>query len=771
MSVCGVDAGVVMRVCRCVETEAHREAVPALPGIHSELALVSAARLDFSTLGSSVAVIIVSLCILPRRPSHPPRPSRVVGTFCLFLTLKSPRLLIEISIPANHCLLASVPPRAMDDTSFQRELAQLKVKVAAMLPSVSSPPADGFAHQLEDVKMRLQSMQSSLDYLIADPSHQTVQQRAQPTQSTQPAEPHAENMLPPGGSRLSLPSGPIFWQLFTSLRTDMRGLNNRVAALELNYSDLEDRVDALDPNNHTPAASENDDSNLQQWAQNFPMPSSPDFLWPAEAAVDQEPFFELQSNPMNTSAVPNTYMSQCAQTGTLPGSEGVAFRDREIAQLEELIRQTQDDLRRNEDLVNQKDAQLAQFTRERQSRDCANYARIAELDRIGAERGRLAHGLQQEIQQLQAALQAKDATLQTRTAQQYALQQSFLRKKTQLSQAGRHVQELERNLNELQNSRKHVIDDITAKDDQIGKLRDFCEAKEMLVSQQEQIIERGARIIEERDEEIGKLSRRIQILNDDYLQETRERERCARLLDERNDEVKQLQQSLTKALMPRSSHRARSERQSMYATGSAQPRDGESLIQCSPFATTGTSPPRKAFMSQQWTPQAIDKYVKLPHEQDRECAWGELPTSRYRFGVPGVATPPTQQQSSKTADGQKRDLRRSDSLKLLRRLALVEEGANLPAQTPCMTEKNDRIQRQRLPLDDIYRPPLPAPLPPRPLRTASFADLGSAARRDEDFGPESQRPIVKHQSIQDLPGSNSRVHQPYVEEGEQGGEE
>jgi len=648
----------------------------------------------------------------------------------------------------------------MDETTFQHELIQLKNRVSEMASTYyrlpSSPQSqpvlqDKFAHQLEGVKSRLQSMQTSLGHLIAERSQKLTPQSLL---NNDGAKLPAHVPVPPTINRLALPSGPLFWQLFTSLRTDVRGLDSRVATLELDLSGLEDQVDRLDPENHTPPASEDNDSSHQQsWAQSLQpssdvSPQAADDCQPEDQRTSfHDRVFHETSNDASHSC--NAAIPPPVYSAVFPTPQGVAFRDREIAQLEERIRQTQEDLRQSEDLISQKDAELEQMSRECQIKD----SRIAELDRISHERGKAAVAYHKEFRHL---LRTRDADLQSRTAQQQAMQQSF-------RQARNRIQDLEQSVRDFRSSEKHAREELIAsKDSEISKLQGFCEAKNAVVSEQEQIISRGAQIIQERDDEIERLCRRLKIVDDDHRQEIRERERCSKLLDERDQEIKQLQQSLTQALLPKQSPL---KRRSISSDTNAQPRDGESLIRCSPFATASASVPPKLLSTGQWTPQPIHKYERLPHEQARLSAWSPDTGAQYRFGVPGVATPPAQQRPLK-AEEQKRDLRRSDSLKLLQRLALAEEGANKPAQGDRMGS-SDGARRHRLPLDSIYRPPLPALLPPVPPRkTASSADL--SARRNDDFGPEHQRPISKHQSHQDV---SRRKLQPYVEEGEQNGEE
>lgn len=172
----------------------------------------------------------------------------------------------------------------MDENDFQRELVQLKTRVSQMVASFNraaptllppTPSSDVFLDHLQDVKDRLQTMQDSLNQTNASQSCSSNTgyniNAVMPTNSAIHV-PH---------NSLTLPSGPLFWQLFTSLRTDVRSLHTRVADLEQNYSDLEDRVDRIDPAQITPAGS---DASHLQWEHNYVQPAS-------NSAYDWQPNF------------------------------------------------------------------------------------------------------------------------------------------------------------------------------------------------------------------------------------------------------------------------------------------------------------------------------------------------------------------------------------------------------------------------------------------------------------------------------------------------
>lgn len=159
----------------------------------------------------------------------------------------------------------------MDEQTFQKELQILKRRVNQMSARHQASPSaerhlsrDAFEAQLKDLKEHLASMQSSLknrygrqgpspmlatrELRICSPSdlHHSIQNDLQGPQAV------ISGLYQ---NNLTLPSGPLFWQLFQSLRTDVRSVESRVATLERCCSDLEDRVDRIDPEMRTPAAS------------------------------------------------------------------------------------------------------------------------------------------------------------------------------------------------------------------------------------------------------------------------------------------------------------------------------------------------------------------------------------------------------------------------------------------------------------------------------------------------------------------------------------
>lgn len=397
----------------------------------------------------------------------------------------------------------------MDERTFQNELIALKYRVAEMAspcqPSQMLLPAshaanDAFSYQLDDLKMRLQSMQTSLNQFTAmQTSHDSVRLARGAL---------AENdSFPETQSRLSLPSGPLFWQLFESLRNDVQGLNGRLARTEQSLSDLEDRVDGLEPSQFTPAASEDEsiphshsDSTVTNNIFRHGLQDRLDHHYDAAWSDFQAPSLGFV-NPVQASdgfrekqiqvELPAGGEVMNVQVPQPSAVEGVAFRDREIARLEDLLRVVQDNLRHHEDLVRQKDAEIQELN----AGWLNSHNKTNELERIIDERSATIRAYtsmcaerDSTIENLRAENESKDETLHVWASRHYSIQQSLMRKKASLCHADRQVEQLQRALYDVQGSKQDALD---AKDSEIKKLREFCEAKDTISLDQNQIIARG----------------------------------------------------------------------------------------------------------------------------------------------------------------------------------------------------------------------------------------------------------------------------------------
>ncbi|KXT07308.1 hypothetical protein AC578_444 [Pseudocercospora eumusae] len=638
----------------------------------------------------------------------------------------------------------------MDENDFQRELVQLKTRVSQLVASFNRaaptlpPPAsssDAFLDHLQDVKDRLQTMQDSLNQTNA--RHKCTSNTGYNPNAAMPTD----SAIHVPHNSLFLPSGPLFWQLFTSLRTDVRSLHTRFADLEQNISDLEDRVDRIDPAQITPAGS---DASHLQWERNCVQPSANfGFDWqPSILENDSNtwhPGHIQRPSELDTTFAGSNDLYGIQACDMLPESnnsvghprsapiEGVAFRDREIAQLEDLMREKDIELARQHAKGVSYDAKINELE-----------TRLAEKESAVATYSDMLSQAHSDVEGFRASYQEKETELTDWITKHDRVRQSCTQKRNQLMHADYQIQHIQRSMYDLQQRKQVEIEDIIArKDDEMRKMKDFCDSKDAVVYQQEEIISRGATLLQERDEEIGMLSRQLQVTKDDLENEQREKERFSRLFDERGEVISQLRTALNQALTPRPIRGKCEGHNNAPETGSQRSRNSETLY--SPFATTGLEAhtPR----SQKWTPKAMLGLPKLPHEEKRAASWemGRSADAR-TFGRPSPLGC-TSRKGDDAAELHKKDLRRSDSLKLLRRLALVEECT--PSKSSSDSQPSSS-KRHRLPLEDLSsRPPLPAPLPLPPRRLSSVADLSRSA--------ESHKPASKHPSMQ----------QAYVEEGEE----
>lgn len=78
--------------------------------------------------------------------------------------------------------------------------------------------------------------------------------------------------LPAPSAGLQPPNGPAFWQLYRSLRTDLRSLEARVENLEDSFERMTDRLDTLEPIRLTPPESPAADPNVRFPCTNPPPP-------------------------------------------------------------------------------------------------------------------------------------------------------------------------------------------------------------------------------------------------------------------------------------------------------------------------------------------------------------------------------------------------------------------------------------------------------------------------------------------------------------------
>lgn len=303
----------------------------------------------------------------------------------------------------------------MEGGDFHHQLHSLKDRVHALTMQYSPRPAhaapraplspqpiasgDVFTAQLHDIKAHVATLQTSIAKCEASMRQQAVSRALNKINNQEQLA---------AQSRLTLPSGPVFWQLFNSLRADFQTLDTRVAGLEQDVDALEDRVDRLEPDRFTPAGStaSQEDCGGEQVQPRL----NDDLLGPSTACLPElcsqetdtvemantaqhhrrisslqsqpNTAFEWQwpaSNYMNEGVVTQSYAPPLHQgRGAFDTStayslkpisepvypEGVAFRDREIDRMDDQLRAVQESLRSSEALAASKDNTVAHLQAE-----------------------------------------------------------------------------------------------------------------------------------------------------------------------------------------------------------------------------------------------------------------------------------------------------------------------------------------------------------------------------------------------------------------------
>jgi hypothetical protein len=180
---------------------------------------------------------------------------------------------------------------------------------------------------------------------------------------------------------------------------------------------------------------------------------------------------------------------------------------------------------------------------------------------------------------------------------------------------------------------------------ELDKLQMFCEEKDAVVYQQEQIIAQGASILQERDAEIDRLSA---ALDESKRSEQDAREHAAknkRTIQKRDLQLEdlQLEAKAERERRCRLEDLMRRDAEAMRTKAKDARSDAEVRHSGRSFANAGNVPADVLSRGQSgrqnplWTPQPIPSNSRLPHEEDRASFWenGEhAPTTKHKFGSP-----------------------------------------------------------------------------------------------------------------------------------------
>jgi hypothetical protein len=462
----------------------------------------------------------------------------------------------------------------------------------------------------------------------------------------------------------------------------------------------------------------------------------------------------------------------------------VRFRDREISRMDELLRIAQERLRCTEESISQKDAHIVQLRAERdeqRARESAekSYQMKEQLNRyLDALDSKNA-----EIADLQDQLLQRNDALQRWQESWNDLSDSYSRADEQAT-AYKHAyyDSMVRAESDIQKASSDHEDEMT-------KLKEFCEQKDVVIQRQEDVIARGGKLLEQRDEEIEDISRKLRAAEDDRKHARRTQERLDRLLGERDEEINQLK---------REAKPAHAESNASTAAEPSGERQPHSITWDDPLPTPAAQPwtsyplpYRGSDMDRNTSSKREPIYVpssqeSYPWVQVGESALqferkpvGERRIYRLDNGVQGQESipdksdtqPPPRNPAKKRGKRQRRYSHRHYP-------ELDKQPSNYArAETwiPWDTETRGSVRLAASeqgvgPLEDdsanYYWPPLPAPVTaPSARRMASDADLHSHAYNQMG----ARKNLSKYHSMQELSRKPSRYA--YVEsEAESGGD-
>lgn len=866
----------------------------------------------------------------------------------------------------------------MDEPTFQLQLHMLKQQVAdmAIRHSQTSPTAPQASLASRDVPLdQMGDLKTHYCHLAGVDREFTENQEAhksaaafpskQLTQHKEMSESEEASTIPPHGS-LALPSGPLFWQLITSLRADAQGLDSRVASLENTVADLEDEVDRVDTRHFTPPSSVGSVGSVDEEVQCFhpeatrsvptninhsematkvasqipqtitsadsrgcdrilkdyqavaeksssgcdsrspsgdlPLPLREESsrqverpLWTKADAVpmamdmlhgcsdlkllqarrhfahevaslcamlpDADP--KLTINPVvNTKGVDSETFSRMKDPlPGLPGAggsamsarsraaaqtvveepvssassfsqgtnEGVAFRDQEIARLDELLRNSQEDLRASEQRTAEKgkafqslQIQYLNF-REKVRHEMAKSSEKDE--QLKCARDTLLRK-ENELQHLNDLLRTKNQETENLRACGSRIHRVAVSWQSDLSKAVAQIQQTKKQLRDCQ-SNQHETDQLLCdKTDEIRKLQELFERKDAVAYEQQQLIARGARLLEERDEEIEAIGSRLKGAEDDSEHERRQQARLSKLLEERDSELVDIRSGIAQACAaPQRSRDHDGDLKSLdrqlafvkarlhvcaQVAGLTGPSDFALVKHVAPdaapightrqpFQLLGQPGPSRDRTNgaPAWSPRPIKGDHNLPEEAQRASAWekGGHAQVRPEFGKPsplghrrqsgaiepmrerfhearhrheceGVHVPPP------VSSGRHQNSKFKDDAQDEETSSSFSNGSTGPTserRVPHnMASRSSPDKCARTAQNERHKLPLdrtfwpPLPAPVTAQRMQSMADLRSVAYR------EPQKSVAKHPSMHELPRRNLQA---YVEaEAESGGE-
>lgn len=467
---------------------------------------------------------------------------------------------------------------------------------------------------------------------------------------------------------------------------------------------------------------------------------------------------ELSAQPEKSTRIVLEGKERSTGPLTRDHSGGLAFRDREIARLDEQLRTSQERLRVSQENLNDSQNALIKVKRHRDDLQSSIHdlvSQISDLEDKEATNSSWLRTKDAEIGDLYSQIDEKNNTIESWERSWTRLRAASLREsETAKTRELRTAEERERVEHEMEQTvREHRVE--------MKSIQSFCKQKDGVIYKQEQIISRGKKLLEERDREIELLQRDLRVAKDDKEHALRTADRTARLLEERNAEPSDLKWRTTARDEDRGSSSAykREEQQSYTRTNAAKHEDAMDTKAHTASTVLHSNRERHAFeSSSSRTPQSYNERLD-DRAQDRSSAHNRQPRrARSRDRIRNAL------ESKDRSWRQRNDFRDSWPARPPQNGRNSETGYRESSSVePIDTEQPP----QGPPFDATFQPPLPAPV--RILRTESEANLRNATR-DGKYIP-ARKTLSKYQSMNEMRGSL----QPYVESdvesgGELGGE-
>ncbi|PIB02493.1 hypothetical protein CB0940_01144 [Cercospora beticola] len=429
-------------------------------------------------------------------------------------------------------------------------------------------------------------------------------------------------------------------------------------------------------------------------------------------------------HPANQDTSVTAHHETTSQLGT-NASPGVAFRDKEINDLEELVRSSQESLKRSEELS----ARNAIQVRDLLNGNASLQRQISHRDAALTVCSNRLSAKQTQLEEVQADCHTKDAKLHSWASKHEALKQGYFQQQDELAALKRRLQQVY----SMQVTRQQETEELVSlKDDNLFRLRGLCESKHEVLVKQEEVIARGVTLMQDKDHEMEQLRLEFRALKDDFDSAARERDRYARLFEESGEVIAQLRVSLSNALASDTPS---------SAAGNTAERPEVQMDTRSPFSRSASGSHDSPTMS--WTPRPL-KYGSLPDEKKRAEIWEsgsiESPCTFGRAGWQNNLRGTARGNNTRSARGFVAEQKRKAEDKPGKRAQPRSSHDVLTTQTASSIEA----------------------LPPLPPRRCAFLSDEGYHNSDETGG----RLAAKDGTMQE---PSRRELQPYVEAGEEDG--